>query len=174
MEKKNQLNEEVESTTNDVLRKALYSLSFEEINSNFNKVECQLVRRKYGTGQNVSYRYMAILLFKKGIFEKTINLTQTEYNVIVFKRTGLMVIPDSYKTTIYYLAVKSQRVNPLNPNEKLESYQLKMAFSSEVRKKEWLTTLEVQANEMFNAIKYVDRPELVEADDEQVKNETGF
>lgn len=174
MEKKNQLNEGEGNTSVDVLRKTLYSLDFDEINSNFNKVECQLVRRKYGTGQNITYRYSANLLFKKGIFEKAINLTQTEYNMIVFKRTGSMAIPDSYKTVVYYLAVKSERENPLNPNDTIKSYQLKIAFSSEVRKKEWLTSLEVQANEMFNAIKYVNRPELIEVDEEEVKTETGF
>ena len=157
----------------EVLKKTLYSLTFEEINENFNKVECQFVRRKYGTGQNVSYRYMAIILFKKGIFEKTINLTQLEYNMILAKRLKSQDIPESYKTTVFYLAVKSKRLDPIY-NEERTSYQLKIAFSSEIRKKEWLTTTEVQGAEMFDAIKFVDRPEFVEADVDEVKDATGF
>lgn len=173
VKKENQLNTAAEVATEDVLKKRFYSLTFEEINVNFNKVECQFVRRKFGNGSNVSYRYTANLIFKKGIFEKTINLSMIEYNMILAKRLKTHDIPESYKTPVFYLAVKSTRVDDFTKEERT-SYQLKIAFSSEIRKKEWLTTTEAQAAEMFDAIKYVDRPELVELDEEEVKEITGF
>ena len=173
MAKENQLDLATEVAKNDVLKKRFYALTSEEISQNFNMVECQLVRRKFGTGNNITYRYTANLLFKKGIFEKTFNLTMTEYNMILYKRLKTKDIPESYKTTVYYLAIKSKRVDEFTKEERT-SYQLKVAFSSEVRKKEWLTSTEVAAAEMFDAIKYVDRPELVELDEEEVKEITGF
>lgn len=148
----------------EVLKKRLVDLTFDEIKNNFSKVYCQLRKVKFGKGNNANTSYRAVLLFKEGIFELTFNLTQAEYNNIIARRSGdTKYIPDSYKTVVYYLPVQSSRTDDVT-GEKRVSYQVKVAFSGSVRKKIWLKELDVDNALLFKAINFIDNSYLAEED----------
>ena len=167
------------NTELDVLKRTLYSLTFEELQKYFHQVRCHLVRREI-TNNNTGikslkqYSYYAIVEFAKGIFEVRVPLRMEEYNLLYISRNkGATTIGNSFSTSILYLAVNSTRTNE-NTGNTWNSIQLKLVFSDGIRKKIWLDQVQVEAVNVFKPMELLDRPELAEDDAEEMQQSFGF
>ena len=149
------------STFNEgVLTKLLRDLTPEEIDKNFKRVKCLLRRRKFGKGNDVTYRYTATLQFHP-LFEINFNLDQNKYvNVLLSRKIDLRSVSDSYTLNVYYLAVKSKRRDGNGA-----SYQIKTVLSKDVRIKTFLNDLELSNCEKMNVFEFVEVPEIEDDED---------
>ena len=153
----------------EVLKKKLFDLSAEEIRNNFKKVKCILRRQKFGKGDKANYRYNAILKYHD-LFEVNFNLSQQEYLNIILNRNGQAnEIPDSLVINAYYVAVKAKRQDGNG-----EYYQLKIVISNNVRKKTFLRDLEVSNALRMKLFEFYDRPDFVEDELDERKDEDLF
>ena len=174
------MEEKKTNTTNnvEVLKRTLYSLTFDELQKHFHQVKCHLVRREVTNNTSgiklKEYRYYAVVEFAKGVFELKIPLRMEEYNLLYMSRNAeSQTIGNSFTTSILYLAVKSTRTNTTT-NQTWETIQLKLVFSDLIRKKIWLDNLQVQSIKYFNCVKVLDRPDFAEEDAEEIQSSFGF